>query len=236
MKNSTSVKKILILVTILAVPGFLYYLLQEKGKNRYKPLPIFGPKVPADTYRSVMGKQVRDTNYHIIENFKLVNQNRDTVTFDDYKGKVLIVNLFYTEGNTHAVTFANKAAKAFEATYANNKAVNFLSVSIDPRRDQPAVLARYAIDLGAQAGKWDLLTGDSTQVFDFLNKGLFIDAHQQKINGELKFTYSNMFILLDSKHRIRGYYEATNQAALSQLDDEIKVLLAEELRNIKDGR
>ena len=35
--------KVLILVTILAVPGFLYYLLQEKGKNRYKPLAIYGP-------------------------------------------------------------------------------------------------------------------------------------------------------------------------------------------------
>jgi len=42
--------------------------------------------------------------------------------------------------------------------------------------------------------------------------------------------------LLDTHHRIRGYYEATTQEALSKLDDEIKVLLAEELRNINDGR
>ena len=45
-----------------------------------------------------------------------------------------------------------------------------------------------------------------------------------------------MFVLLDSHHRIRGYYEATNQEAISKLDDEIKVLIAEELRNMRDGR
>ena len=234
--KSTSIKKILILVTILAVPGFLYYLLQEKGKNRYKPLPIFGPKQVASTFHSVRGNQIPDTNYHIVDDFKLINQKSDAVTFETYKGKILIVSLFYVNGDSHAVQFANKAMSAFEATYANNKAVIFIGLSIDPSRDTPVVLKNYANHLGATAGKWDLLTGDSTQVFDLINKGLFIDAHQERMNGELKFTYSNMFVLLDTQRRIRGYYEATNQQALSQLDDEIKVLLAEELRNIKDGR
>ncbi|RZK65798.1 MAG: redoxin domain-containing protein, partial [Pedobacter sp.] len=233
--KSASIKKILILVTILAVPGFLYYLLQEKGKNRYKPLPIFGPKEVASTFHSVRGEKIPDTNYHIVSDFKLVNQKADTVSFETYRGKILILSLFYTNGNTHAVQFANKAMSAFEATYASNKAVNFIGLSIDPKRDTTPMVNRYANMLGAPAGKWDLLTGDSTQVFDLINKGLFVDAHQDVVSGEVKFTYSNMFVLLDTHHRIRGYYEATSQEALSKLDDEIKVLLAEELRNIKDG-
>jgi len=57
------IKKILILVTILAVPGFLYYLLQEKGKNRYKPLAIYGPKKVATTFHSVRGEKIPDTQY-----------------------------------------------------------------------------------------------------------------------------------------------------------------------------
>ncbi|WP_448635991.1 hypothetical protein [Pedobacter panaciterrae] len=63
-----------------------------------------------------------------------------------------------------------------------------------------------------------------------------LDAHQEKIGTENKFIHSNMLVLLDSHRRIRGYYEATNQEALTKLDDEIKVLLAEELRNSRDGR
>ena len=73
-------------------------------------------------------------------------------------------------------------------------------------------------------------------VYNLINKGLSVDAHKEVQNGEPKFIYSNLFVLLDYQHRIRGYYEATNQEALTKLDDEIKVLIAEELRNNNDGR
>ncbi len=234
--KAASIKKVLILVTILAVPGFLYNLLVEKGKNRYKPLPIFGPKVVASTFHSVRGKQVPDTIYHKVDNFKLLNQEGDTVTAKTYSGKILVLNLFYTTGNTDAVNFANRAMKALEHTYHKNEVIRFASLSIDPARDTPEAMTRYAAAVSAQADKWNLLTGDSAMVYNLINKELSVDAHKEVLNGEPKFTYSNLFVLLDYQHRIRGYYEATNQEALSKLDDEIKVLIAEELRNNNDGR
>ena len=236
--NSSSIKKVLILVTILAVPGFLYYLLQEKGKNRYKPLPFYGPKVVAKTSHSYHGKEIPDTLYHVIDDFKLLNQNSDTVSWDSFKGKIIVLNLFYTKGGHFAVDFANKAIKAFEVSYGKNRMISFVSLSIDPENDSPEVLAKYAPILSAKAGKWDLLTGDSSQVYHLVRNGLYMDALQTTENGEHKFTYSNQFVLLDPQHRIRGYYEISRQEALSKLDDEIKVLITEELRMItaKDGR
>jgi protein SCO1/2 len=230
------IKKILILVTILAVPGFLYYLLTEMGKNRYKPLPFFGPKVVAETFHKVRGTQIPDTLYHQVKNFQLQNQLSAAVSLDTYKGKILIVNLFHTKGSTFGVDFTNKAVKVFLETYGGNQVLNFVSLSIDPKNDKPKVLESYAKKLGAPAGKWDLLTGDSTQMFNLINNELFVDAHQINENGDTKFIYSNMFVLLDTKHRIRGYYEATSQEALAKLNDEIKVLITEELRNNTDGR
>lgn len=229
-------KKILILVTILAVPGFLYYLLQEKGKNRYKPLAIYGPKQVANTFHSVRGKQIPDTIYHLVDDFKLVNQNADTVTWDNYKGKVILLNLFYTNGKAYGVDYANKAMEGFSKVYENNKMIHFVGLSIDPNFDKPAVLAAYAKKISANAKKWDLLTGDSTAVNNLIKQGLLLDALKTTVNGETKFTYTNMFVLIDNQRRIRGYYEATSQEAISKLDDEIKVLVAEELRNMRDGR
>jgi protein SCO1/2 len=229
------IKKILILVTILAVPGFLYYLLQEKGKNRYKPLAIYGPKKVASTFHSVRGKQIPDTIYHTIADFKLVNQKSDTLTWKNYDGKIILLNLFYTHG-AGGVDFANKAMATFANVYEKNTMIHFVGLSIDTQNDTPTALAEYAKKKSANAGKWDLLTGDSTQVNNLIKNGLLLDALKVIENDKAKFTFSNMFVLLDSQHRIRGYYEATNQEALSKLDDEIKVLVAEELRNIKDGR
>jgi protein SCO1/2 len=230
------IKKILILVTILAVPGFLYYLLQEKGKNRYKPLAIYGAKQVASTFHSVRGKQIPDTIYHKVEDFKLVNQKADTVSWKNYEGKIILAHLFYTNGGNYGIDVANKALGVLNKEYTRNTMVHFMGLTMDSEHDQPAVLAEYAKKLNAKPGKWDLLTGDSTTLHQFIKNGLLLDALKSTENGQTKFTFSNMFVLLDPQHRIRGYYEATNQEALSKLDDEIKVLIAEELRDMKDGR
>jgi protein SCO1/2 len=234
--NSNRIKKILILVTILAVPGFLYYLLQEKGKNRYRPLPIYGPKVVAKTFHSVRGKEIPDTIYHQIADFKLLNQYGAAVSWKNHTGKIILLDLFHSSNGGFAVDYANKAMEGFTRMYNENTMLHFMSVSIDPIEDTPSILRKYADRISANNGKWDLLTGDSTQIFQFINRGLRLDAIKTIKNGETKFTYSNMFVLLDSQHRIRGYYESTNNEALSKLDDEIKVLIAEELRNMRDGR
>jgi protein SCO1/2 len=229
-------KKILILVTILAVPGFLYYLLQEKGKNRYKPLAIYGPKKVASTFHSVRGKQIPDTIYHTIADFNLLNQKADTISFANYEGKIIVLNLLYTNGQAPGIDFANKAMGVFSSVYEKNRMVHLVGLTIDPVHDQPTVLDAYAKRIGANPEKWDLLSGDSAQVSSLIKNGLLLDAHKTIVNGVTKFTFTNMFVLIDSHHRIRGYYEATNQEALSKLDDEIKVLIAEELRNMRDGR
>ena len=230
------IKKILILVAILAVPGFLYYLLQEKGKNRYRPLAIYGEKKVANTFHSVRGKQIPDTIYHQIADFKLVNQRGDTVSWKNYNGRVILINLFYTSEKNYGVDFASKAMGGFSKLYEKNKMMHFISLTIDPVNDKPAILDGYAKRLQADTSKWDLLTGDTTEVSKLIKSGLLLDALKTTRNGGSVFTYNNMFVLIDTHRKIRGYYEATNQEALSKLDDEIKVLIAEELRNMRDGR
>lgn len=233
--KQTSIKKILILASILMVPGFLYYLLQETGKNRYKPLAFYGPKKVANTFHSKRGKKIPDTIYHLVPDFKLLNQNSDTVSLHSYKGKILLVNLFYTNNQIGGMNESN-AMKVFSNLYEKNKMVQCVSLSIDPVFDTPSVLSSYAKKLSANANKWNFLTGDSIAVHNLVKEGLLLDALKTVTNGQAKFTFSNMFVLIDTKHRIRGFYESNNKEAMSKLDDEIKVLIAEELINIHDGR
>ncbi len=229
------IKKILILVTILAVPGFLYYLLQDKGKNRYKPLPYFGPKTVAATFHTVRGTKIADTNYHQISNFKMVNQNADTLSWKNFEQKIIILNLFYATDNSATKT-ANNALSVLQRTYGKNKVINFVSLSVDPVNDTPEVISKYAAKYGAVPGKWDILTGDPPAVYQLIKQQLFLDVLEKNVNGKKSFAYQNLFLLLDFKHRIRGYYDISNQEAYAKLDDEIKVLIVEELRNNTDGR
>ncbi|MCZ4245217.1 SCO family protein [Pedobacter punctiformis] len=232
MKRSP-IKKTLILVSILAIPGFLFfYLLPHFAKNRYKSLPIYGDKIVASTFHTVKGKKIPDTIYHVVPDFKLVNQNNDSISWKSLNQKIVVLNLFYT---TTTVKEVSDNIKKTVENYERNPLIRFVSISVDPG-DDVAKLKSYAASLKARHGKWDLLKGDTTELYPLIRKGLRLDviAHQEA--GANKFIYGNQILLLDNQHRIRGYYEATNPDALAKLDDEIKVLVAEDLRNIKDGR
>lgn len=226
------IKKVLILVSILAIPGFLFfYLLPQFAKNRYKSLPIFGEKIVATTFHTVKGKKIPDTIYHQVPDFKLVNQHHDTVSWDVLKDKLVVINLFYTGANNQQTS---QYIKQLSDGYEQKPLVKFLSLSVDPG-DQNKVEG-FAANLKARQGKWDILAGDTSVVYPLIRDGLLLDVIADERNDKANFIFSNKIVLLDNLHRIRGIYEADNPEATARLEDEIKVLIAEYLRNVKDGR
>jgi protein SCO1/2 len=231
MKRSP-IKKVIILVSILAIPGFLFfYLLPHFAKNRYKSLPIFGEKVVASTFHSVKGKKIPDTIYHKVPDFKLVNQQNDTITWKSLENKIVVLNLFYTGANNQETS---KYIKQLSDGYEQKPLVKFLSLSVDPTdRDK---IKDFAAKFKAKEGKWDFLAGDTAQTYPLIKQGLLLDAIADDTEGKASFIFSNKIVLIDNLHRIRGIYEADDAGANAKLEDEIKVLIAEYLRNIKDGR
>ncbi|TCD27304.1 redoxin domain-containing protein [Pedobacter psychrodurus] len=231
MKRSP-IKKVIILVSILAIPGFLFfYLLPQFAKNRYKRLPIFGDKVVASTFHSVKGKKIPDTIYHLVPDFKLLNQHNDTVTWKSLKNKIVVLNMFYTSANNQG---ASKYIKKLSEGYEQKPLVKFLSLSVDPL--DGSKIKDFAEQFKAKVGKWDFLVGDTIQTYPLIRKGLLLDVVADEKNEKTNFIFSNKIVLIDNLHRIRGIYEADNAEANARLEDEIKVLIAEYLRNVKDGR
>lgn len=231
MKRSP-IKKVIILVSILAIPGFLFfYLLPHFAKNRYKSLPIFGEKVVASTFHSVKGKKIPDTIYHKVPDFKLVNQQNDTITWKSLENKIVVLNLFYTGANNQETS---KYIKKLSEGYEQKPLVKFLSLSVDPL--DKGGTKDFAKQFKAKAGKWDFLVGDTIQTYPLIRKGLLLDVVADETKQKTNFIFSNKIVLIDNLHRIRGIYDADNAEANARLEDEIKVLIAEYLRNLKDGR
>ena len=225
MKKAGLLKKISILVLVLVVPGFLYYLLTAEGKNRYKPLPVFGPKLLAKTTHRVKGKDIPDTIYHVLPDFKLTDQNGSPVSLKDWYNKIMIVNFFYTRCPS-VCKFMNTNIAQLDSIYVKNKLVNFASVTVDPQYDSASVLKGYAKNFKPSA-KWQFLTGDTSAIYKLARRGFLVNALQ---TGDGNFIYSDKIILIDKDKRIRGYYTGAETPEVGRLDDEIKVLIAEELR------
>jgi len=227
--KARGVKSIVILVLILAVPGFLYYLLTAKGKNRYKPLPIYGPKVVAKTSHKFHGKLIPDTIYHIADDFDLTDQDGKKVSFESFPKKIVIASFFFTNCPT-VCNEVNRNMDSLAHAYVNNKLVQFVSITVDPQRDQVGVLKKYSDRFGVSAAKWKFLTGDTSAIYNFARKSLLVNALQ---TGPDDFIYSDKIIMLDANRRIRGYYSGTSNTDVSRLNDEIRVQITEELRKVE---
>ena len=115
-----------------------------------------------------------------------------------------------------------------------NRLLRFLSITVDPEYDRLDVLKTYSKNYVSENEKWDFLTGDKDLIYSIAKEDFLVDAFRdttQKVN----FIHSPMIILLDSQKRIRGYYDSTGgNEKMNLLTDEIRVLMAEELRNVKD--
>jgi len=225
MKAADIWKKIIVLVLILAVPGFLYYLLTSKGKNRYKPLQYFGPKVVAKTSHIVKGKLIPDTIYHSIGNFNLIDQDGKTINSGTFDNKIFIVDFFYTNCPT-VCNLMSRNIDSLLSEFGKNKMVYFVSITVDPKRDTPGLLKKYKESFSGSP-KWEFLTGDTSSIYNLARNGFLVNALQTAPDN---FIYSEKFILIDQQKHIRGYYTGASTTEAARLSDEIKVLIAEELR------
>jgi len=229
MGKLSLIKKILILVIILALPGFLYYLLTVKGENRYHALPKFGPKVLAKTFHRVKGKDIPDTIYHTLNDFHLYDQDGKPVSLHSFDNKIFVANFFYT----HCPTVCNEMnanVDSLAQAWAKNKMVYFASITVDPERDSVKTLKTYAGKFKSTP-KWAFLTGDTTTIYTLARHGFLVNALRADKDD---FIYSDKLILIDQHKRIRGYYSGTSSTDVIRLNDEIKVLIKEELLNRED--
>lgn len=230
MKKRSSVKKIIILVTVLALPGFLYYLLQEKGENRYKPLHIFGPKKVASTFHTKRGKQIPDTIYHTIRDFKLLSSRGDSIGIPTDSNHITVVNFFFTKCKSFCKEMNAQMARV-ASTYAGNRKVHFYSITVDPEHDTPEVLSEYAKSVHADPADWSFLTGNKDFIYELAQKDFLVDAYLDSNNPE-NIIHSPMLILVDPDKRIRGFYDSSSKDQVNKLIDEIKVQITEELRKV----
>ena len=233
MVNTKAVKNFVILVLILVVPGFLYYLLQAKGKNRYKPLPVYGPKQIAKTFKIFHGEKIYDTIYHRIPDFRLYDQDNKLTTQENFKGNILLVNFFFTKCPV-LCNEINRNIDSLAGNFKKNTMIKFISITVDPATDDVTILKKYANSLKANEKQWKFLTGDTSVIYPLSRNGFLVTAASGGNQPE-NYIYSEKLMLIDQNKRIRGYYNGTSLNEMTKLNDEIKVLIAEELRKVKSN-
>lgn len=185
------------------------------------------------------GKEITDTIWHKVANITLQNQLGDTITLDQLKGKVLVIDFFFTHCasicpiTTRNIRHLQDALKLRDDMKGiDTSFVQFLSMTVDPAHDSPPVLKRYADHYGINSDVWWLLTGPKKTIYDFALNELKLGL-QDSVDIDSSFFHTDYIALLDKNRVIRGYYHGTDTNAVARLGDDIVFLMLEKDKNRK---
>lgn len=218
-------KKTAFLALLLAIllPLCGYWIVKYYSKNAvHVPKHYFYDSVVVNNNN---GKITNDTIWHQVKSIPFVNQLGQKVSLDDLKGKIIVMDFFFTRCPSICPGLARNMKKLQDSFIKNDSIVQFLSISVDPEYDSVHHLRKFADRFEANHDTWWFLTGDRKEIYDFANKEIKANIYDPGI--DTAFIHTENFFLLDSNRVVRGFYNGFDTLALSKLARDIPTLLLE---------
>jgi cytochrome oxidase Cu insertion factor (SCO1/SenC/PrrC family) len=189
---------ILAAVNIVAIPVFFYAASQRHSRAaapQAAPLPVYGTVAP----------------------FSLSERSGSVLSSEGLSGKPWIASFIFTNCPNQCPMMSHKMSLLQQTLPPD---VKLVSISVDPERDTPEALAKYAKSFHADEARWLFLTGAKEEV-----KGVLRSFHMD--NSDDPDLHSLRFALVDPSGAIRGYYDSTDVEALKKLPRDVEALRRE---------
>ena len=171
-----------------------------------------------------------DLNFPV-GSFALTERSGKTVTEKDLLGKVWVASFVFTRclGPCPAVT---GTVKELAADLKDVPDVRFVTFTVDPVRDNPGELQKYAAKYGADPERWLFLTGPEAQVHALMRDRFKLAVGRK--DGEVKegdeFDHSTRLTVVDKTGVIRATFEGMR----NELRPDGKEAFAESLAKLKE--
>jgi len=230
MKNKSyiGIAFIILLFGIYALPKIVNSVKNNNVVKTKKELEIL------DSKKGAAGL----VKFEHIPEFSFTNQDNKTITNKDYENKVFIVEFFFTSCPTICPKMNANMVK-IQNTFSENDKFGIVSFSIDPKRDNPEKLKKYALEKGATMKNWHFLTGEVETIYKLSNNGFKLYAGENE-EAEGGFEHSGLFALIDKKGFIRSrkievggienpikFYDGLDMKQVEMLKEDIALLLNE---------
>ena len=212
----------LFLIIVIVLSAIILALFYSALKPK-KTLPIYNP--------SMVNPELVDSTvqyiskYHTISDFSFTNQNGKKITQKEYEGMIYVADFFFTTCGSICPKMTTNLVEIQKAII-NNPKVMLLSHTVFPETDSVSVLKKYAIKNGVIDSKWNLVTGDKKQIYTMARKS-YLAVKLGKPNELYDMVHTENFVLVDSKRRVRGFYDGTKKEDIQRLIEDINFLCSE---------
>jgi len=207
------------MVTVLPIASYLF--VSNLSKDAIKmPRRYFYDTV---LVKMEKGKKVNDTVWHKVRPFKLKNQFGKEVGLEDWGGKIIIADFFFTSCPSICPKLTRNMKKLQTAFKKTDSLVRFVSFTVDPVRDTVQALKAYGDKFGIDHDTWFMLTGDRNELYDIaLNE--FKASIASNGNIDTGFIHTDRFFLLDRDRVVRGWYSGLDSVNLDKLIKDVVLL------------
>lgn len=201
----------------ILILGFSCTQNKETKTENKLVLQVLGPKK--------LGGTGTDTIYHTVGGFKLVNQNKDTLTEKVTDNKIYVADFFFATCQSICPQMSTQLNRVQNEFKSDNDFL-ILSHTVNPSHDTAEVLYAYAGKYQALPNKWHFLTGSKKTIYDLARYDYLVNALEDDGTPE-GFLHSELFLLIDKQKRIRGMYDGTDSIQVNKLIADIKLLKTE---------
>lgn len=211
MKNKTGI----FLFSFFMILGIVFigvvYPKMRDNQHKQPSLPIIGS----------------EQNHHIGP-FSFTNQEGKTVTNEDVKGKICVVEYFFATCKGICPKMNENMEKVYKA-FLGNKKVVILSHTVDPEKDTVKALKAYSLRFDANPEQWMFLTGGKKELYDMARYSYLINAEDTANGVQIvnDFIHDKHYTLVDGLGRVRGFYDGLDQGNITKLIADINTLLKE---------
>jgi protein SCO1 len=202
-----------IFIASVVVAYFMYFRPEED-------LPVYQPSQLNPALVDPTALLAED---HRILDFELINHLGDTVSLSDVKGQILVVDFFFTRCATICPLMTKNLQRVHDRL-DSTMPVQILSHSVTPAADSVPVLNAYAEKHGANPALWWFLTGPKEDIYRLARRSYF-SCLDEGDGGFQDFVHTENVVLVDSDGRLRGFYDGTDEKAISQLFNDLTFLL-----------
>lgn len=182
------------------------YVLVEVFENN-TPLPVYGHE------------------NHRVNDFSLTDQQNKTFHSADHNGQIWIVNCFFSSCPIVCPKVMKNLQEVHDLLRKDDDIVT-ISMTVDPKRDTPERLLKYAHKYNANNDSWFLLTGDKKELYRLARKDFLLSASEGS-GDEGDFIHSENIMIIDPDHRIRDIINGTGRQADQMVMETVKKLKKE---------
>jgi protein SCO1/2 len=197
---------IILIFGIIFVPKIIDRISKDditRDESRSKDVSTASKKKKDKPYKSDLAYIPSvDGGYKKVPSFSCTNQLGETITNEDYLGKVYVIEFFFTTCPTICPRMSRTLVE-IQNEFKDFENFGVASFTITPEIDTPEVLKAYADKYEITNPNWHLMTGEEDVIYKLANEGfyLYTAKNDEIIDG---FEHSGNFALIDKKGFIRS--------------------------------